>query len=102
VSIFRHDTLGSWTRGGQAIVHNIRMTTQVFYQTCLAGIIIWIGGVIWYALEKSTDYERFVLLKLVQASPPANPTGPALGGCWSRGSLTARSTPLKPTSCMGR
>jgi type IV conjugative transfer system coupling protein TraD len=68
VSIFRHDTLGSWTRGGQAIVHNIRMTTQVFYQTCLAGIIIWIGGVIWYALEKSTDYERFVLLKLVQAS----------------------------------
>lgn len=68
MSIFRHDTLGSWTRGGQAIVHNVRMTTQVFYQTCLAGLVIWLGGVIWYALEKSTDYERFVLLKLAQAS----------------------------------
>jgi len=67
MSIFRHDTLGSWTRGGQAIVHNVRMTTQVFYQTCLAGLVIWIGGIIWYALEKSTDYERFVLLKIAQA-----------------------------------
>jgi hypothetical protein len=28
MSIFRHDTLGSWTRGGQAIVHNVRMTTR--------------------------------------------------------------------------
>lgn len=68
MSIFRHDTLGSWTRGGQAIVHNVRMTTQVFYQTCVAGIILWIGGVLWYAFEKSTDYERFVLLKLAQAA----------------------------------
>ncbi|WP_176593380.1 type IV secretion system DNA-binding domain-containing protein [Sphingobium sp. EM0848] len=67
MSIFRHDTLGSWTRGGQAIVHNVRMTTQVFYQTFLAGLVIWIGGIIWYALEKSSDYERFVLLKLGQA-----------------------------------
>ena len=31
MSIFRNDTLGSWTRGGQAIVHNVRMTTQVFF-----------------------------------------------------------------------
>lgn len=68
MSIFRHDTLGSWTRGGQAIVHNVRMTTQVFYQTCLAGLVIWIGGILWYAFEKSTDYERFVLLKLGQAA----------------------------------
>lgn len=68
MSIFRHDTLGSWTRGGQAIVHNVRMTTQVFYQTLLAGLVIWIGGIIWYALEKSTEYERFVLLKLGQAA----------------------------------
>ncbi|HEX7854746.1 MAG TPA: type IV secretion system DNA-binding domain-containing protein [Sphingobium sp.] len=68
MSIFRHDTLGSWTRGGQAIVHNVRMTTQVFYQTGLAGLVIWIGGTIWYALEKSSDYERYVLLKVVQAS----------------------------------
>ncbi|MDI1297188.1 MAG: type IV secretion system DNA-binding domain-containing protein [bacterium] len=67
MSIFRHDTLGSWTRGGQAIVHNVRMTTQVFYQTFLAGFIIWVGGIIWYALEKSSDYERFVLMKLGQA-----------------------------------
>lgn len=68
MSIFRHDTLGSWTRGGQAIVHNVRMTTQVFYQTVLAGLVIWIGGTIWYALEKSSEYERFVLLKLGQAA----------------------------------
>ena len=67
MSIFRHDTLGSWTRGGQAIVHNVRMTTQVFYQTFLAGLVIWIGGIIWYALEKSSEYERFVLVKLGQA-----------------------------------
>jgi len=68
MSIFRHDTLGSWTRGGQAIVHNVRMTTQVFYQTFLAGLVIWIGGIIWYALEKSSEYERFVLVKLGQAT----------------------------------
>lgn len=68
MSIFRHDTLGSWTRGGQAIVHNVRMTTQVFYQTLVAGLVIWVGGVIWYALEKSSEYERFVLMKLAQAS----------------------------------
>jgi type IV conjugative transfer system coupling protein TraD len=68
MSIFRHDTLGSWTRGGQAIVHNVRMTTQVFYQTLLAGLVVWVGGVIWYALEKSSEYERFVLMKLAQAS----------------------------------
>jgi type IV conjugative transfer system coupling protein TraD len=67
MSIFRHDTLGSWTRGGQAIVHNIRMTTQVFYQTFLAALVIWIGGTIWYALEQSSAYERFVILKIVQA-----------------------------------
>ncbi len=68
MSIFRHDTLGSWTRGGQAIVHNVRMTTQVFYQTLLAGLVVWIGGIIWYGFEKSTEYERYVLLKLGQAS----------------------------------
>jgi len=68
VSIFRNDTLGSWTRGGQAIVHNVRMTTQVFYQTILAGFIIWIIGTLWYAFEKSTEYERFVLIKLAEAT----------------------------------
>jgi len=68
MSIFRNDTLGSWTRGGQAIVHNVRMTTQVFYQTILAGFIIWIIGTLWYAFEKSTEYERFVLVKLAEAT----------------------------------
>ena len=68
MSIFRNDTLGSWTRGGQAIVHNVRMTTQVFYQTILAGFIIWIIGTLWYAFEKSTGYERFVLVKLAEAT----------------------------------
>lgn len=67
MSIFRHDTLGSWTRGGQATVHNVRMTTQVFYQTCLAGLVVWIGGIVWYALERSSAYERFVLAKIGQA-----------------------------------
>ncbi len=68
MSIFRNDTLGSWTRGGQAIVHNVRMTTQVFYQTCLAGLAIWVIGAVWYAFEKSTEYQRFVLTKLVEAT----------------------------------
>lgn len=68
MSIFRHDTLGSWTRGGQAIVHNFRMTTQVFYQTALAGLVIWVGGTLWFALEKTDAYQRFVLLKLGQAA----------------------------------
>ena len=68
MSIFRNDTLGSWTRGGQAIVHNVRMTTQVFYQTILAGFIIWIIGTLWYAFEKSTEYERCVLVKLAEAT----------------------------------
>jgi hypothetical protein len=30
--------------------------------------VIWIGGIIWYGFEKSTEYERYVLLKLGQAS----------------------------------
>lgn len=68
MSIFRNDTLGSWTRGGQAIVHNVRMTTQVFFQTCLAGIAIWVIGTIWWALEKSTEYERYVLARIFEAA----------------------------------
>ncbi|ATI79830.1 type IV secretion system DNA-binding domain-containing protein [Sphingobium yanoikuyae] len=67
MSIFRNDTLGSWTRGGQAIVHNFRMTTQVFFQTVLAGIVIWIGGTLWYVFEKASEYERFVTFKLAEA-----------------------------------
>ena len=68
MSIFRNDTLGSWTRGGQAIVHNVRMTTQVFFQTTLAGLSIWVIGAIWYAFEQSDVYQRFVLAKLVEAT----------------------------------
>lgn len=68
MSIFRNDTVGSWTRGGQAIVHNLRMTTQVFYQTLLAGFALWVMGTIWYALEKSSEYERYVLVKLAEAA----------------------------------
>lgn len=68
MSIFRNDTLGSWTRGGQAIVHNVRMTTQVFFQTVIAGLVLWVMGTIWWALEHTTDYQRFVLIKLVEAS----------------------------------
>jgi len=43
------------------------MTTQVFYQTCLAGLVVWIGGIVWYALECSSEYERSVLAKIGQA-----------------------------------
>ena len=68
MSIFRNDTLGSWTRGGQSIVHNVRMTTQVFFQTVTAGLVLWVIGIIWYAFEKSTEYQRYVLTKLVEAS----------------------------------
>lgn len=68
MSIFRNDTLGSWTRGGQAIVHNVRMTTQVFFQTVLAGSAIWVIGAIWYAFEKSDAYQRFVLMKIAEAT----------------------------------
>lgn len=68
MSLFRHDMLGAWTRGGQATVHNVRMTTQVFFQTALAGVVLWIVGIVWYALEKSTEYERFVLVKLAEAA----------------------------------
>lgn len=67
MSIFRNDTLGSWTRGGQSIVHNVRMTTQVFFQTVIACLVLWVIGIVWYALEKSTDYQRYVLAKLVEA-----------------------------------
>mgnify|MGYP001159251884 CR=1 FL=1 len=72
MSIFRNDTLGSWTRGGPAIVHNVRMTTQVLFQTVLAGLILWLMGTCWYAFEKSTDYQRFVLAKLVEATIKAD------------------------------
>nr|WP_254908177.1 hypothetical protein [Sphingobium sp. GW456-12-10-14-TSB1] len=119
MSIFRHDTLGSWTRGGQAIVHNVRMTTQVFYQTFLASVIIWVGGIIWYALEKSSDYERFVLMKLGQAmvmgdTIPGNvtpilfktPAGPNMDDAQrytGNPALPIRRLSLsKPISCTGR
>lgn len=68
MSIFRNDTLGSWTRGGQAIVHNVRMTTQVFFQTVIAALVLWVMGTGWWALEHITAYQRFVLTKLVEAS----------------------------------
>jgi hypothetical protein len=77
MSIFRNDTLGSWTRGGQAIVHNVRMTTQVFFQTLLAGIAIWVGGTIWYVLEKSTDYQRLVAVKIAEATLKSDVPGGA-------------------------
>ena len=77
MSIFRNDTLGSWTRGRQAIVHNVRMTTQVFFQTLLAGIAIWVSGTIWYVLEKSTDYQRFVAVKIAEATLKSDVPGGA-------------------------
>lgn len=77
MSIFCNDTLGSWTRGGQAIVHNVRMTTQVFFQTVMAGLVIWITGIVWYVLEALGDYERYVLLKIAEATLRGNVPGDA-------------------------
>jgi len=77
MSIFRNDTLGSWTRGGQAIVHNVRMTTQVFFQTVMAGLVIWMIGIVWYVLEALGDYERYVLLKIGEATLRGNVPGDA-------------------------
>ncbi|CDO36461.1 type IV secretion system DNA-binding domain-containing protein [Novosphingobium sp. KN65.2] len=68
MSIFRNDTLGSWTRGGQSIVHNVRMTTQVFFQTFMAGLALWVMGTVWWALEHTTAYQRYVAMKIVEAS----------------------------------
>ncbi|MCP3732585.1 type IV secretion system DNA-binding domain-containing protein [Sphingomonas sp. MG17] len=67
MSIFRNDTVGSWTRGGQAIVHNIRMTTQVLIQTFLAAGVIWAGCTIWYVYEQLREYQRYVLVKVAEA-----------------------------------
>jgi type IV conjugative transfer system coupling protein TraD len=67
MSIFRNDTLGSWTRGGQAIVHNVRMTTQVFFQTMSACLVLWVMGIIWYCFETLTAYQRYVLVQLALA-----------------------------------
>ena len=107
MSIFRNDTLGSWTRGGQAIVHNVRMTTQVFYQTMLAGLIIWIIGTLWYAFEKSTEYERFVLVKLAEAMIKVDAAGgtndpvqfrtPAGQSYWTSADWLVASTLAKKT-----
>jgi type IV conjugative transfer system coupling protein TraD len=68
MSIFRNDTLGSWTRGGQAIVHNVRMTTQVFFQTTGACLVLWVIGILWYCFEALTEYQRYVLVQVALAS----------------------------------
>ena len=67
MSIFRNNTVGSWTRGGQATVHNLRMTMQVFFQTCLAASILWAGATVWYAYEQLNQYERYLLVKVAEA-----------------------------------
>ena len=67
MSIFRNDTLGSWTRGGQAIVHNVRMTAQVFFQTMSACLVLWVMGILWYCFETLTAYQRYVLVQLALA-----------------------------------
>lgn len=77
MSIFRNDTLGSWTRGGQAIVHNVRMTTQVFLQTLAASLVIWVGGTLWYILEKASDYQRYVSFKIAEATLKSDVPGGA-------------------------
>ncbi len=67
MSIFRNDTLGSWTRGGQAIVHNVRMTTQVFKQTVLAGFILWLMGTGAYVWQVTEEHPRRLLVTIAAA-----------------------------------
>lgn len=67
MSIFRSDTIGSWTRGGQATVHNVRMSLQVFKQTTLAGAVLWMMTTAWYAFEVTPAYHRTVLAKAGEA-----------------------------------
>lgn len=67
MSIFRNDTLGSWTRGGQAIVHNIRMTVQVFKQTFLATLLIWIILTVWGVFETLHHATRATLTTMLEA-----------------------------------
>jgi hypothetical protein len=67
MSIFRNDTLGSWTRGGQATVHNVRMTTQVFKQTTLAGLVLWVMLTVWFVYETLHDSTRTLLGKMLEA-----------------------------------
>ena len=82
MSIFRHNTLGSWTRGGQAAVHNVRMTLQVFKQTVLAAVVLWLMGILAYANEVTDTYSRAVLIRSAEAWFQVNvvtsPTSPIL------------------------
>lgn len=73
MSIFRSNTAGSWTRGGQAIVHNMRMTTQVLFQTGLTAIAIFILGTWWYTLDQTNQYDRFMMREAVGRTQQARP-----------------------------
>ena len=63
MSIFRNDTLGSMTRGGQAIVHNLRMTMQVIRQTGIVGVML--TG--WALLEWVPAYTQYLLKRIGEA-----------------------------------
>jgi type IV conjugative transfer system coupling protein TraD len=101
MSIFRNDTLGSWTRGGQAIVHNVRMTTQVLKQTVLAVLVLWVFGTVWGFWEVLHTYTRAVLEKMLEAwfqvyvvgSPSSALLFTAPGGTryWTRADALLRS-----------
>lgn len=68
MSIFRSNTVGSWTRGGQAIVHNMRMTMQVLFQTVVPALLLWTFCTVWYTLELSDGYDQYVVRKAIEAS----------------------------------
>ncbi|PNQ01990.1 type IV secretion system DNA-binding domain-containing protein [Sphingobium sp. SA916] len=67
MSIFRNDTLGSMTRGGQAIVHNLRMTMQVIRQTGIACLIVWVMLTGWALLEWVPAYTQYLLKRIGEA-----------------------------------
>lgn len=67
MSIFRNDGIGNWTRGGQATVHNLRMTTQVMLQILKAAIAIWILCTAWWVFERVDSYHLYTTMKVIEA-----------------------------------
>lgn len=67
MSIFRNDGIGNWTRGGQATVHNLRMTTQVMLQILKAALAIWLLCTVWWVLERVDSYDLYTCVKVIEA-----------------------------------
>jgi len=63
VSIFRTSSIGNFTRGGQTIVHFVRMISQVFRNFGVFSMVCLIVLTIGYFWVNTTDYERYIVGK---------------------------------------